>query len=207
LRFVLSSDAFDAFVSAVNADLRLFKYEGLFDNAVPLAQMGIRYQNEGDSDSYKYLPLSIPYDFANTVAWLSANGYYDRLTAWRASVRSLRLNHVTRTKGRSGYEESVEEVAVLRDPALIRAALDGAERMILDSKDHWSLIFSMPPAEAVVSDGAGEASNGAAEASAAVGEPEAAFSEYANPENEIVLHMNPGNPALDALLAALGEES
>ncbi|MDR2295916.1 MAG: hypothetical protein LBD95_03875, partial [Clostridiales Family XIII bacterium] len=113
----LSSDEFDGLTAAVNADLRRFTYDRLFDLTVALAILDIQYIDEEQRD--RSLTLLIPADFTSTVAWLSDRGYYDRLTAWRADVRSIRLTQW----GDAGEEE----IAVFRDPALIEAALERME--------------------------------------------------------------------------------
>ena len=181
----LSSAEFDGFVAAVNADLRRFDASRLFDTALPLARLSMRYLDAEHFTSVQHeqndrsLTLSIPADFESTVAWLSDKGYYDKLTAWRARVRSIRLAHES-----GGSAEGI----VFEEPALIDAALRHLETEALHWDDAWNLQFSPSPDDT----GAGN---------------DAAFGAQ-NPAYDVhvfTFYLNPGNPALDMMLEAAGK--
>jgi ABC-2 type transport system permease protein len=188
----LSSDEFDGFAAAVNADLRRCTYEQLFDLRYPLATLQISYLDEKDRPEeqlYRSLWLSIPADAENTVAWLRDRGYYDRFTAWRADVRSIRLTHVG-----AGFEFEEEEIAVIRDPALIRAALEQMETDRRDwGEEYWMLEFST-------------SADGGASGGEAADLPQAEFYDSGPYNRQHSFYLNPGNPALDMLLEAVGRE-
>jgi hypothetical protein len=195
--FTLSSDDFDGFISAVDADMRLCGYEQFFDLTQPLARIDVNYLagEGGDNIDYNYVYLSIPESFAHTVAWLSERGYYDRLTAWRASVQSIRLTHGTRLAEGGAYAEyAEEEVAVFRDPALIRAALEQMEVAADNADEYWLLSFELPTEEG---NGAGDA------AIYPAGDYPAgdAYDAVAPAAPAHTFYLNPGNPALEMLLA------
>ncbi|MDR1469292.1 MAG: hypothetical protein LBT00_08355, partial [Spirochaetaceae bacterium] len=190
---VLSSDAYDGLTDAVDRDLRLLDYDRFFDLTQPLAVIDVSSRVDDDS---RWFSLSVSPRFANTVAWLSENGYYDRLTAWRDSVKSIRLVHYTATRDpadRFRRIGSEEEIAVFRDPESIRAALEGAESDAWDQNDVYRLYFSLGP----------DTYFGGAEG--VYGGPETADDKVIHGQ-ERVLFLNPGNPALDALLAAAGRQ-
>jgi ABC-2 type transport system permease protein len=191
MSITLSSDEFPGIAAAINEDLRSLTYEQLFDLTNPIAVIDVSYKgdgSEGDTFAWRWFNLSVSQEFEHTLAWLAARGYYDRLAAWRDSVRSISL---TRHEGILEYEGALapvpdwtlgqpREIAVFRDPELIRAALELSETAILDNGDYYALYFAVPPPGA--EDALGE--------------------EF---YNEHVLYLNPGNPALDLLLAAAGK--
>jgi ABC-2 type transport system permease protein len=176
----LSSAEFAGFTAAVNADLRRFDADMLFDPVLPLATINMRYLAP-DAEHFtsvqhdqidRSLTLSVSADFENTVAWLSERGYYDKLTAWRAQVRSIRL---MRMDG-SGDAESF----AFEDPALIETALNHLETAPLHRDDAWRIEFSLSPVF-VAADGTQSPAYDA---------------------GEHAFYLNPGNPALDMLLEA-----
>jgi hypothetical protein len=188
----LSSDEYKGLTDAVDADLRTLRYERLFDLTQPIAQIGVQYggRDVANDNNSRWFSLNIPSYYENTVAWLAEHGYYDRLTAWIDAVKSIRLVHYTDTTapGDRAPGGKEEEIAVFRDPALIRAALEQAETGVWDAKDHWRLDFS------VAGDALGDT---AAEAGYAGDE---ALAQYYSSVR--TLYLRAGNSMLATLLAA-----
>jgi ABC-2 type transport system permease protein len=156
LNIVLSSDEFKGITEAVNSDLRLLTYEQLFDLTSPIATIEIEStatEDQGRGIFSRWVTLGISAEFKHTLAWLSERGYYQRLTAWRDSVESVRLTHREENnesdEDYSPYTPSGDmpevEVGVFRDPKMIRAALEQYEVSPRYESDYYVLYFTIPP--------------------------------------------------------------
>jgi hypothetical protein len=112
-------------------------------------------------------------------------------------VRLSRVVNLYSDNGGYNYAPNETEIAVFRDPGLIRAAVEGADAVTLNQDEYYLLRFNIGPETPAESGYDGEG-NGAPPPDVPVGAyyPE----EY---REEYTLRMNPGNPTLEMLLAAV----
>jgi hypothetical protein len=77
------------------------------------------------------------------MAWLTARGYFDRLTAWKEHITSAELTHyVSQYDGGEGWflQSSASADIVITDAELIRRALDGASgSAVMYYGDWWEM--------------------------------------------------------------------
>ncbi|MDR3295348.1 MAG: hypothetical protein LBT26_05925 [Clostridiales Family XIII bacterium] len=173
-----------AFLACVEKDMRLETYAQFTDLANPLLMLDITLVDKlaGRADPRnRYVSVSVPRHYANSVAWLQENGYYEQILQQDESISSVTLVHyVYGEDPYNPYIASSTERYSFDDPALVRAALAQGESTFLNYRDRWELQFTVPG----LSDSRGDSYYGADE--------DGSYFNYA-------LYLNEGNPLLAQL--------
>jgi hypothetical protein len=162
IHITLSSDDFSGFLDALNSDMRTETAEDMLDGdgyiGVTVERALPRDPNSGkvvyaspQSGAYypenyeiTYTYLSIPDSYVSTVSWLRANGYYERLSAWRGNITGIALRPAD-----ISYTSASEDEAALPHtdaPEAIALALDSvAPAYRLSEADYWTVLFFADP--------------------------------------------------------------
>jgi ABC-2 type transport system permease protein len=139
----LSSDEYDGLLDALAEDMRLESWDELCSRGLHEATVFIQYANDKGSSAYANIDIS-PH-FTRTLAWLTGNGYYSRLTQWKDHIEGASLtyfaydlNGVPRTD--AGPQDAVN-THEFDDPELILRAIDTIvfEQMHAIGDGFWQL--------------------------------------------------------------------
>jgi hypothetical protein len=145
---ILSSDVYGEFLNALSEDMRNETWDELISCPTAVAGLDIEYQanveyadgSRGNTTSAHANIAVMPY-YTRTIEWLTARGYYERLTEWKKHIVSAELTHLISSS--LPYSPVIADSADINNPALILRALDSSVSEMWDHTDYWQMIVTV----------------------------------------------------------------